>query len=140
MKEQLDKAIKAKRQEQEMKYYYKTQFELRKSQSKDNQDSEMRSLLEEKENGIKILENEKAMLEERIDHFIDSEVSTLKNVQYTDEVREVYQDLMRPGVGAKKVETIVRKVLGMALMQEGFQKKPLLSTCFLRLGTSLSFK
>ena len=72
----------------------------------------MRAILNQKEQEITALENEKAILEERIEQFISGEVSTFKDGKYSSEVKEVYQGLMCMGVGAKNVESIVRKVLG----------------------------
>ena len=52
------------------------------------------------------------MLEERMEDFINKEVQGLyEQGSYSDEVREVYQDLMCLGVGANSAENIVRKIL-----------------------------
>ena len=108
----LECAIRAKQLEQNNKSYYKRRLEkIRKSTA--GEDSLLKSIIKEKEEEIKNLQNEKMQLEERMESFISREVKTYEFGEYTQEVREVYQDLMTigGGVGANNVEKIVREVL-----------------------------
>ena len=57
IKEQLHKALHSKRLEQRMKSYFKVQLHVKRIFSED-QNQELRSILKEKENEIKALENE----------------------------------------------------------------------------------
>ena len=108
----LECAIRAKQLEQNNKSYYKRRLEkIRKSTA--GEDSLLKSIIKEKEEEIKNLQNEKMQLEERMESFISKEVKTYEFGEYTQEVREVYQDLMTigGGAGANNVEKIVREVL-----------------------------
>ena len=104
-------AGQAKRCEQKMKSHYKTEWEKLKAVSESDEIRAMRSILKEQQQEIRYLENENAMLEERIEHFLHHEVESFQQGRYKDEIRQVYQDLMCIGVGANNVESIIRNGL-----------------------------
>ena len=75
--EKLILAGEAKRCEQRMKSYYKCELEKRKAVIESNEIRVLRSILKEQQE-ILYLENENAVLEERIDHFLNHEVDTFE--------------------------------------------------------------
>ena len=102
----LDEALNAKLREQKNKSYYKSK--LRKGK----EDNYFRSRISDLENEIKELQDEKLKLEENVDGLINSqEVQMFKNGKYTDEVRMLYQDLLRLGLSANRVSEVLKAVL-----------------------------
>ena len=107
--QELDKALTAKLREQKMKSYYKSQLKISRSQQ-DN--SCYRSKIDELNQQIKNLENEKVVIEEKMEEFMATrEVKTFKDGKYTDDIRMLYQDLLCMGVSANMVSSVIRKVM-----------------------------
>ena len=61
---------------------------------------------------IQAVEHENDTLKERINEFLsDSSVQTFKNGTYSDEIRQVYMDLLANGVSVRNCETVIKTVL-----------------------------
>ena len=61
---------------------------------------------------IKFLQNEKCILEERINSFMnENEIQVFENGHYNDNIRAVYEDLLVMGISTRNVEDVIRIVL-----------------------------
>eukprot|EP00112_Aurelia_sp_Birch-Aquarium-sp1_P013961 Seg299.3 transcript_id=Seg299.3/GoldUCD/mRNA.D3Y31 product="hypothetical protein" protein_id=Seg299.3/GoldUCD/D3Y31 len=107
--EKLDKSLKNVLCEQKMKWYYK-----KKSQNNENNvtDAINYSKIQELNDRIHDLENEKLVIEEKLNIFLSGDdVCLYKDGKYVDDIRMLYEDLLCMGVSTRNVEDVIRKVL-----------------------------
>ena len=84
---------------------------LRNSNSSSN-DSFSQSYITELKEKIKILENEKLELEEKINDFTNSSsIQLFHNGKYNNNIRAVYEDLLCMGCSTRNIEQIITIVL-----------------------------
>jgi len=90
----------------------------------DNAKEESGAKLASSKETISTLENENLNLEEKLSEFLnEKKISTFKDGKYTNEVREVYMNLISMGVPIGKVKSIVEGVLE-GILRVGVDRLP----------------
>ena len=124
LNKRLDSALEAKNKTQKLKLYYKGKPMFQKNEGKGHLLSKISELKSRKAE----LENDVEVLQEHIQGFLKtSMVKTFHNARYSDEIREVYEDLLCWGVGVENVgnviKTAIEKLTGLDC------ERPLLCIC-----------
>ena len=130
-----DKLLTDKLREQKQKNYYKRQLHTEETRDDDYKSSKIQEL----QDRIKLLQNELLETQDRVNAFCaDDQILCFRNGEYSDSVREVYEDLLCMGVGTANVEEIIRTVLKKLANMEcdrlpkpTFSKYMLLEACVL---------
>ena len=109
---ELESVKRAKRLEQQSKSHFKVKAQKLLAEIETNEENaSLSTVIVEKDQQIRDLENKNMELEERIEDFINNKVKLFYKNTYKKEIREVYQDIMTLVGGANNVEKIVREVL-----------------------------
>ena len=127
--QKLDCALKDNLREQKLKWYYKNKGNKQEINLDDDADLVL-SKFKDLNKKIRLLENQKLEIEEKLIVFINGEeIRTFKDGKYIDKVRMLYEDLLCTGVSTNNVEKVIRKVLTQLgeLKLAGCQKALLLS-------------
>ncbi|XP_066914210.1 uncharacterized protein [Clytia hemisphaerica] len=84
------------------------------------------SYVQDLKDQIEFLKDEKSKLEEKIGSFLkDNEVQVFKDGKYSDEIRQVYEDLLCYGLGSRNIESVIRTVMSkLTGMEVGRLPKP----------------
>ena len=104
--------------------YFKRKYE----KSNDSENDSVQSIIKDLNQQIRALENEKFMLNEKIDTFLSREICCFEKGKYKDVIRMVYEDILMMGVSTRNV---VRKS-GWFLKVAGIKVDRLPSECFAR--------
>ena len=105
--EKLQEALKTGLKERKQKYYLSNKLKFNSFSKQYSQ-----SYVDELNEQIVFLQNEKLMLEEQLDEFMSKKVSFFHNGKYDDCIRMLYQDLMcTAGLSARNVQHAIEVVL-----------------------------
>ena len=103
----LQEALKTGLKERKQKYYLSNKLKFNSFSKQYSQ-----SYVDELNEQIVFLQNEKLMLEEQLDEFMSKKVSFCHNGKYDDCIRMLYQDLMcTAGLSARNVQHAIEVVL-----------------------------
>ena len=105
--------------------YFKRKYE----KSNDSENDSVQSIIKDLNQQIRALENEKFMLNEKIDTFLSREICCFEKGRYKDVIRMVYEDILMMGVSTRNVERVIRLVLEKVA---GIKVDRLPSECFAR--------
>ena len=121
----LDKALAEGIKYRKKASYYKRKYE----KSNDSENDSVQSIIKDLNQQIQALENEKMMLNEKIDTFLSREICCFEKGKYNDVIRMVYEDILMMGVSTRNVEKVIRLVLEKVA---GIKVDRLPSECFAR--------
>ena len=128
--EKLQEALKTGLKERKQKYYLSNKLKFNSFSKQYSQ-----SYVDELNEQIVFLQNEKLMLEEQLDEFMSKKVSFFRNGKYDDCIRMLYQDLMcTAGLSARNVqhaiEVVLKELAGIEVSSCPKQHLPII--CFWR--------
>ena len=106
----LDKALAEGIKYRKKASYYKRKYE----KSNDSENDSVQSIIKDLNQQIQALENEKLMLNEKIDTFLSREICCFEKGKYKYVIRMVYEDILMMGVSTRNVEKVIRLVLEKA--------------------------
>ena len=121
----LDKALAEGIKYRKKASYYKGKYE----KSNDSENDSVQSIIKDLNQQIQALENEKLMLNEKIDTFLSREICCFEKGKYKYVIRMVYEDILMMGVSTRNVEKVIRLVLEKVA---GIKVDRLPSECFAR--------
>ena len=121
----LDKALAEGVKYRKKASYFKRKYE----KSNDSENDSVQSIIKDLNQQIRALENEKLMLNEKIDTFLSREICCFEKGRYKDVMRMVYEDILMMGVSTRNVERVIRLVLEKVA---GIKVDRLPSECFAR--------
>ena len=111
--------MKADIKERNKRYYWKKR--AKKMLQKNDNSSFSQSYVDELNEQIMYLQNEKLQLEERMQDFVANKVNFFHNGKYDDNIRTVYQDRLCMGLSTRNVEKVIeiglRDLLGVKVTQ-----------------------
>ena len=109
MKKKLEEALKVVFKERKKRSYWKNL--VKRNASKNDSSSFSQSYVDQLNEQIMYLQNEKLQLEERMQDFVANKVNFFHNRKYNDNIRTVYQDLLYMGLSTRNVEKAIDIVL-----------------------------
>ena len=119
LNKKLEEALKASMKERKKRDYWKNL--AKKNASKNDNSSFSQSSVDELNEQIMYLQNEKLQLEERMQDFVANKVNFFHNGKYDDNICTVYQDLLCMGVSTRNVKNVIeialRDLLGIEVTQ-----------------------
>ena len=80
----------------------------KKKELTDNISQEVSKFKEE----VAVPQNDNAVLKEKMEQFLDTNIKTIHNGIYNDNVRELYMDILSHNVSIRNCEQVIRTVLG----------------------------
>ena len=123
LNKKLQEALRNGLKQRKKNYYWKNV-----AHNNSTSDSYSQSYVDELNQQIRFLQNEKLELEEKIEEFVTQKVNFFHNGIYDDNIRMVYQDLLCMGLSTRNVEKVVKIVLKDLLGFEA-EKLPKANIC-----------